>query len=217
MVEIYPSLLAADQQKIDHYIKELEPLCPGFHIDIMDNLFVPNSGISLEKTNHIAKITYRPLWVHLMVQDPESYLNQLQLPPDSILTFHIESQEKIEKTIKRIVEKKWLPGIAIKPKTPVHEVFPFLESIHQVLIMSVEPGFSGQNFLEETMAKIDPLVGFRATSKSHFKIAMDGGIGIKNIKQIAQRGVDQIAVGSDLFEHALGPTKAYQLLTEKVE
>ena len=109
MAEIYPSLLAADQGKLDHYIKELEPLCPGFHIDIMDNTFVPNTGIGVEKVNHIAKITYRQLWVHLMVQDPESYLNQLMLPPETIITFHIESHKHSPKLIKQILEKKWLP------------------------------------------------------------------------------------------------------------
>lgn len=217
MVEIFPSLLATDQQKLDHYVKELEPLCPGFHIDIMDNKFVPNTGISLEKVNHIAKITYRPLWVHLMVEEPESYLNQLNLPPDSILTFHIESHKNSSKMIQMILEKKWLPGIAIKPTTGVSEVFPFLESLYQVLVMSVEPGFSGQPFLKETLDKVGPLVGFRTTSKSHFKIAMDGGISISNIKTVMQNGVDQVAVGSELFEHKAGAAKAYQLLSEKVE
>lgn len=217
MVEIYPSLLAADQQKLDHYIKELEPLCPGFHIDIMDNTFVPNSGISVEKVNHLASITYRQLWVHLMVEEPESFLNQLQIPPNSILTFHIESHKHSSQMIKKILEKKWLPGIAIKPKTGISEIFPFLETLYQVLVMSVEPGFSGQPFLSEMLEKVDPLVGFRNNSKSHFKIAMDGGIGVQNIKKVVEKGVDQVGVGSAIFEAKVGVEKAYQLLSEKVE
>src|SRR5262245_58851595 len=108
MIEIFPSLLTADESKLDHYIKELEPFCPGFHIDIMDNKFVPNTGISIEKTNYIGKITYRQLWVHLMVEEPETYLNALQLPADTILTFHIESHKHSTKLIKQILEKKWL-------------------------------------------------------------------------------------------------------------
>ena len=217
MVEIYPSLLAADQTKLDHYVKELEPLCPGFHIDIMDNKFVPNTGISVEKANHFAKITYRQLWVHLMVEEPESYLNQLQLPPDSILTFHIESHKKSSAMIKKILEKKWLPSIAISPKTGVPEIMGFLDQIYQVLIMSVEPGFSGMPFLKEMENKIDPLVGFRNTAQLHFKIAMDGGIGFGNIKELVDKGVDQLAIGSELFNHKLGAAKAYQLLSEKAE
>ncbi len=217
MIEIYPSLLAADQGKLDQYIKELSPLCPGFHIDIMDHKFVPNTGISVEKANHIAKIGSPQMWVHLMVEDPESYLNQLQLLPGSIVTFHLESHKQTSKLIKDILEKKWLPGIAIKPKTGVNEVFPFLAELHQVLIMSVEPGFSGQLFLEETLAKVSPLLGFRSTSQSNFKIAMDGGIGIHNIKKVAEKGVDQAAVGSDIFDHKVSVTQAYQLLQKKSE
>lgn len=214
MAQIYPSLLAAPENTIDKTIKLLEPLCPGFHIDIIDNQFAPNTGISVEKTNSIAKLTYRQLWVHLMVEDVESYIKQLQLPPDSIVGFHIETKTDTRGLINKILEKKWLPSIAIKPKTSVNDIFPFLETIHQVLIMSVEPGFSGQPFLEDTLAKIDPLLGFRNTSHLNFKIAMDGGIGVKNIREISQKGVDQVAVGSAILEAKVGPVKAYQLLSE---
>lgn len=214
MAQIYPSLLAAPENTIDKTIKLLEPLCPGFHIDIIDNQFAPNNGISVEKTNNIAKLTYRQIWVHLMVEDVESYIKQLQLPPDSILTFHIESKGDKKSIINKILEKKWLPSIAIKPKTSVNDIFPFLETIHQVLIMSVEPGFSGQPFLASSLAKIDPLVGYRNTSHLNYKIAMDGGIGVKNLREISQKGVDQVAVGSAILEAKVGPVKAYQLLSE---
>ena len=126
MAVLYPSLLAADGNSLDKVVRQLETIAPGFHIDIMDNRFVPNTGISVEKTNTIAKITYRQLWVHLMVEEPESYLNQLQLPADSIVTFHIESRNQSKMMINKILEKKWLPGIAIKPKTGIDEIFPFL-------------------------------------------------------------------------------------------
>lgn len=214
MAQIYPSLLAAPENTIDKTIKLLEPLCPGFHIDIIDNQFAPNNGISVEKTNNIAKLTYRQIWVHLMVEDVESYIKQLQLPPDSILTFHIESKGDKKNIINKILEKKWLPSIAINPKTGVDSVFPFLDSVHQVLIMSVEPGFSGQPFLASSLAKIDPLVGYRNTSHLNYKIAMDGGIGVKNLREISQKGVDQVAVGSAILEAKVGPVKAYQLLSE---
>lgn len=217
MAILYPSLLAADSNSLDKVVRELEPLCPGYHIDIMDNKFVPNTGISIEKTNAIAKITYRQLWVHLMVEDPESYLNKLQLPADSILTFHIESHKESKRMINKILEKKWLPGIAIKPKTGIDEIFPFLGSIYQALIMSVEPGFSGQPFLEETLDKVDPLLGFRNTSHLNFKIAIDGGISEKNLAKIAQKGIDEIAIGSAIFDAKVGPAKSLQLLSEIAE
>ena len=213
MAQIYPSLLATPENTIDKSIKLLEPLCPGFHIDIIDNKFVPHTGMSVEKANTIAKLTYRQLWVHLMVEDVESYLDQLNLPADSIVTFHIESKGEKNKMINKILEKKWLPGIALNPKTGVDAVFPFLEVLHQVLIMSVQPGLSEQLFLEDTVAKIDPLIGFKSTSHSSFKIAMDGGIHVEQLRQLNQK-VDQVAVGSALFDAKVGPVKAYQILSE---
>lgn len=214
MAQIYPSLLATDENNIDKSIKLLEPLCPGFHIDIIDNKFAPNTGISVEKTNSIVKLTYRQLWVHLMVEDVESHLNQLQVPADSIISFHIETKTDTKGIINKILEKKWLPSIAINPKTTVNDVFPHLESIYQVLIMSVEPGFSGQPFLQGTLAKVDPLLGYRNTNHMNFKIAMDGGIGVKNLREVKEKGVDQIAVGSAILDAKVGPVKAYQLLSE---
>ncbi len=214
MAQIYPSLLATQENNIDKSIKLLEPLCPGFHIDIIDGKFAPNTGISVDKTNSIAKLTYRQLWVHLMVEDVESYLKQLQLPPDSIITFHIESKGEKNNIINKILEKKWLAGIAVSPKTGIDSVFPFLQSLHQVLIMSVEPGFSGQPFLQGSLDKVDPLLGYRNTSHMNFKIALDGGISVKNLREVKEKGVDQIAVGSAILDAKVGPVKAYQLLTE---
>jgi ribulose-phosphate 3-epimerase len=214
MAQICPSLLAADQTKLADYIKQLEPLCPGFHIDIMDNKFVPNTGISLEKVHHIAQITYKQLWVHLMVEDPEEYIKNLTITQGSIITFHIESHKKTSDTINKILEKKCLPGMAINPKTGVNEIFPFLKDLHQVLIMSVEPGFSGQLFIKETIAKIDPLVGFRNTSGFHFKIALDGGISLDNISAITHKGADQLVIGSAIFNAQVGAAKAYELFAQ---
>lgn len=214
MAQIYPSLLATQENNIDKSIKLLEPLCPGFHVDIIDGKFAPNTGISIEKTNTIATLTYRQLWVHLMVEEVEWHLNQLQLPPDSIITFHIESNGEKNNIINKILEKKWLPGMAVSPKTGINSVFPFLQSLHQVLIMSVEPGFSGQPFLEGTLAKVDPLLGYRNTSHMNFKIALDGGINVKNLREVKEKGVDQIAVGSAILDAKVGPVKAYQLLSK---
>ena len=115
------------------------------------------------------------------------------------------------------MEKKWLPSIAISPKTGPTEIFTFLNQIYQVLIMSVEPGFAGQPFLKEMLDKVDPLIGYRDTANLHFKIAMDGGITMSNLPTIIGKGVDQVAVGSEIFEHKAGAAKAYQLLSEKVE
>lgn len=214
MAIIYPSLLAAKQDHLEMQVKQLEPYCAGFHIDIIDQTFAPNSGISVEKTNSIAKLTYRTLWVHLMVEEPALYLEKLHLPPDTIVSFHIESKKETKELINSIIEKKLMPSIAINPKTGIDEVFPFLPLIDQVLIMSVNPGFSGQQFLEDTLKKVDPLLGYRDTANLNFKIAMDGGINEKNLTQVMQKGVETIAIGSAIFDAKVGSVKAYQLLSE---
>lgn len=216
MALIYPSLLAANPSHLDNLIAQLEPLVPGFHIDIMDKVFVPNTGISVESTNKIAKLTIKPLWIHLMVQEPASYLEQLKVPAGSIVDFHISARTKTPDLIKKISDKGWLPGMAINPDININEVFPYLDVLYQVLIMSVKPGISGQQFLTDTLAKVGPLVGQRQTAALNFKIAMDGGINIKNIVEIATKGVDQLAIGSEIFEHAAGAAQAYKLLAEKI-
>lgn len=216
MPQIYPSLLAADQNKLETILKQLDPLVPGFHIDIIDNKFAPNQGLSIETTNTISRLSIKQLWVHIMAQEPESYLEQLAIRADSIVTFHLESHKHASHMIEKIQAKGWLPGIALKPKTGIDEIFPYLSNLYQVLIMSVEPGFSGQAFLPETLAKVDPLVGERNTGSLSFKIAMDGGIGMKNIVEITAKGVDQLAVGSEIFKHPAGIIDAYKLLTTKV-
>lgn len=217
MALIYPSLLAADGADLNTVVAQLEPYCPGFHIDIMDNKFVPNMGIDISTTNELAKKTFRKLWIHLMVQEPEDYLKQLQLPEGSIITFHIESHKATSKTIKHIIEKKWLPSIAVNPKTGIGEVFPFLGSIYSVLIMSVEPGFAGQPFIPGVLAKIDPLIGLRTTNKMNFKIALDGGINVGNIALLAQKGVEELAVGSALFDAKAGAVEALKMCTKLAE
>lgn len=216
MAAIYPSLLAADQNKLETVIKQLDPLVPGFHVDVIDNKFAPNHGLEIQTINTISKLSIKQLWVHIMAQEPETYLEKLTIAPDSIVTFHLESHKHASRMIEKIQAKRWLAGIAIKPKTGINEVFPFLSKIQQVLVMSVEPGFAGQPFLPETLAKVDPLVGERSTAGLSFKIAMDGGIGMNNIVEIIAKGVDQLAVGSELFNHSAGPVEAYKLLAAKV-
>ncbi len=178
---IFPSLSDTDTIALQQTINHLDPLCTGYHIDAMDGQFVAKKMWEPAAINALEQITLRTLWVHLMVIDPKSWLEKLTIEPSSIVTIHLESDSKTRKTIFDIKEKNWLPSIAINPKTNVNEVFPFLADVHQVLLMSVQPGFSGQEFLPDTISKLDTLVGFRQTSGLTFKIAMDGGINKKNI------------------------------------
>lgn len=199
-MHIYPSLMAADPLNLENEINLLEPHCAGFHLDIMDNLFVPNVALDAHTVNAVAK-RGKPVWVHLMVEKPELLYTTLLLPVGSLVSFHIESEIDIAHFIKTIREKKHHASIAISPKTPLSRIFSFLHDIDQVLLMSVEPGFSGQPFLKSSVARLAELAAHRQKENSSFKIGMDGGIDITNIKTLVEYGVDDCAIGSGIFKH----------------
>ena len=202
MIRIYPSLISANLLRLEEEIKQLEPYCDGFHLDIMDNHFVPNLTFGAGIVNAISKVTNKQLWVHLMVDDPENWCDTLQLPDQTIFSFHFESTKNIGGIIKRIKENNWQPSIAIKPKTDVSELFPILHMIDQVLIMSVKPGFSGQRFLPSAMDALKKLVAHRNEKQLPFVVGMDGGISGENIKTLAQEGAQDFAIASAIFDQA---------------
>lgn len=213
MASLYPSLISADPLNLEKTIKQLEPYCSGFHADVMDNHFVPNLTMGPFFVNAIARASSKPTWVHLMVNNPESMIETLILKPGSMVSFHFEEVKEILHFINLLTEKKLEPSIAISPKTDVAKVFPFLDKIHQVLIMSVEPGFSGQPFIENVVSKIAPLVELRKTKNLNFRIGMDGGINPTNIGMLAKKGVDDFAVASAIFNSS-DPIIALQHLTK---
>lgn len=200
MAHIFPSLIAGDLLHLKKQIKELDPYVDGYHLDIMDNHFVPNLTWGPMFINAIAQATYRTIWVHLMVDNPLDWVNLLFLPPGSIYTFHIESDKEIPKLIKRIKEKKWLVSIAINPETSVEQMFPLLNTLDQILVMSVQPGFSGQDFLPKMVTKVEKLAAYRDTSNAPFQIGIDGGVTEKNINMLAKKGVNDIAIGNSVFK-----------------
>lgn len=203
MATIFPSLIGADLLNLEHTIKLLDPHVQGYHIDIMDNHFVPNLTWGPLFVEAISRVTKRTLWVHLMVDDPLPWLDMLNaLPPASIVSFHFESRHSDSaRTIARIKERGWKPSIAISPKTKVDVLFSAITTdVRHVLLMSVEPGFSGQGFIKETVDKLKLLVGYRQTSGINFKIGMDGGIDKNNIVQLVEGGVDDLAIASALFK-----------------
>ena len=199
MVRIFPSLMSADQLNLAHEIKKLEPHCDGFHLDVMDNHFVPNLTMGPMTVNQIAQATQQQLFVHLMVDNPEQGIARLQLKANSIVSFHIESTNTPQPLIATIKQKGWLPGLALNPKTPVRTLYPHLDSLAVVLLMAVEPGFSGQEFLEIVLPKIDELLAYKKIKQSRFILAIDGGINTHNLRMLAQKGVELFCVGSALF------------------
>lgn len=208
-MNIYPSLMVVPEQDLKKEIQLLAPHCAGFHIDIMDGIFVPNNmWYNPEQVNEIVRLAQK-VWIHLMVQKPEPFYSQLELPHGSLVSFHIESDIDIFIFAKIIKEKKQRASMAISPKTAIKEIIPFLNVVDHVLIMSVEPGFSGQPFLEKTYEKIDELVAYRKKYKVNFDIGVDGGINKNNINSLVLQGIDDVAVGGGIFQHK-DPIEALQ-------
>lgn len=193
MVNIYPSLMAADQLNLEKEIQSLSPYCAGFHLDVVNNNFLGTATI-----NAIAAKSN--VWIHLMIDDPIAFYEQLKLKSDTLVSFHIESGIDFFEAAKIVREKKHRLSIAISPKTPVASIVPFLHIVDQILLMSVEPGRSGQQFLPSTFNKLDELITLRREHKGLWKIGVDGGINATNIVQLAEHGVDDCAVGSGIFQ-----------------
>jgi len=199
MAKIYPSLMAGNLLDMQKDIKRLEPYCAGYHLDIMDDHFVPNITFGLDFIDAVNSVTAKPLWVQLMVENVDRWVDAISLNANSILSFHIESTKEIIAIIDRIKKKNIMPSISINPKTPVERIFPYLDVIDHVLIMSVEPGFSGQPFLPGVVDKVSQLTGYCFDANIKCKIGMDGGIDESNIAMLAQEGVDHFAIGSGIF------------------
>lgn len=200
MVQIYPSLMVVDPQDLTKEIDLLRPLCSGFHLDIMDGIFVVNRvWYDAQSVNEVAQIAQK-VWIHLMVQKPDIFYAQLDLPADSLISFHIESEVDFLSLVKTIREKKHRVGIAIRPKTPIENLNMLLNVVDQVLVMSVEPGFSGQPFLNSSLERIIQLVAYRRTHKLSFRIGVDGGVTQENIYDLVRAGMDDCAIATGIFE-----------------
>lgn len=201
-MKIYPSLISADLLNLGNIIKTIDEHCDGYHLDVMDNHFVPNLTWGPDFINRIAQATSKQLDIHLMVDNPQAWLARLQLRPHDMITFHFEAMHQSESTTQFLfdIRKAQLnAGIAINPATPVEKVFTHLKDLDHVLLMSVNPGFSGQSFIPDVVTKIQPLVAQRKQMQASALIGMDGGITINNINQLARDGIDYICAASAIF------------------
>lgn len=200
-MKIYPSLISADLLNLKNVIALLDDHCDGYHLDVMDDHFVPNLTWGPMFINAIAATTSLPLQVHLMVTNPAIWLDRLDLSSKDTFMFHIEAitdETQAQELIVQIHEHGVKAGIAVNPSTDITSIKPFLRLLDEVLIMSVNPGFSGQEFIDVTH-KIDTLRTLRADEKLTFEIGMDGGINAKNIRLLAQHEVEYVGVASAIF------------------
>lgn len=198
---IAPSILSSDFSRLEEEIKKLEKAGADLlHLDVMDGHFVPNITFGAPVIKSIRKCTELPFDVHLMIENPEKYIDDFLSSGADILTFHIESTGKTLENIEKIKKSGKKIGISLKPKTDLKEILPFLDKIDVVLVMSVEPGFSGQKFIPSTVDKIKKLRKIIDDQKLSTKIEVDGGINPKTVNIVKEAGAEICVAGDSVFK-----------------
>lgn len=194
-IMIAPSLLSADFSRLAEEVQAVEKAgCDALHIDVMDGHFVPNLTIGPLVVAAIHRVTELPLDVHLMIDTPSRYISEFRKAGADWITVHVEAEKDVHGVLKRIRDSGAKAGLSLRPKTPIEEIFPFLNELDLVLVMSVEPGFGGQVFMPDMMEKVKVL-----RSKFEGLISVDGGIGAGNASQALEAGADILVAGSAVF------------------
>lgn len=201
MVRLFPSLIASNLLTLEKTLHHLRDGCSGFHVDVMDNQFVQNLAFSVDTVNALRAETPLIIWTHLMVMNPEKYVKKLAFQEHDIVSIHYESAPvaELKALFRGLQDLNVVASCALMPQTPVSVLLDLLGCIDHVLIMSVMPGFSGQQFLPETVNKLKELATFQQKHKTELTVAVDGGINLSTIQEVLSASATDIALGSSVF------------------
>ncbi len=217
MILISPSILSSDFANLS---REVDAIAADgadlVHVDVMDGHFVPNITIGVPVVQSLSKVSRLPLDVHLMISDPLFYVPAFLKAGSQMITFHIESDSDVRKTIDAIKAGGCKAGVALKPKTPAEAVFPYLDSLDMVLVMTVEPGFGGQSFMADMCPKIEAIRGECDRRGLMLDLQVDGGIDPKTAPLVAKAGANVLVAGSAVFkfQHYAEPIAAIRRAAE---
>jgi len=200
---IAPSILSADFANLQRDVEMLNnSKADWFHVDIMDGMFVPNISFGFPVVKAIKKHAKKPLDVHLMINDPDRYLQMFQEAGADVLTVHLEACNHLHRTVQAIKALGMKAGVAINPHTSAKLLTDIIADIDLVCVMSVNPGFGGQKFIENTYHKISDLQDMIRTTKSKALIEIDGGVDMKNYTKLIEKGANVLVAGNTVFSSA---------------
>jgi ribulose-phosphate 3-epimerase len=200
MIEIAPSILSADFTRLGEEIKAVERGGAGLiHIDVMDGHFVPNITIGPLVVKAARRATNLPLDCHLMITDPDSYIDAFAKAGASMISVHVEAVPHLHRTVQAIRELGCRPGVVLNPSTPLASVEEILPFVDYVLLMSVNPGFGGQSFISTSLDKLNRLRGMIKSRGLSVHVEIDGGIDLDNVSTVVRHGAEWIVAGSAVF------------------
>ena len=211
---IAPSLLSANFANLQADIEMInQSAADWFHVDVMDGVFVPNISFGQPIISHIKKYAKKPLDVHLMIVDPDRYIESFKSVGADILTVQAEACTHLNRTIMHIKQSGMKAGVSLNPHTPVCMLENVIECCDMVLIMSVNPGFGGQKFIESTYRKIEELVVLKNKYNPNLLIQIDGGVNLENARKLCDCGVNVLVAGNTVFS-AEHPEKVIEQLKQ---
>tara|TARA_B100000579_G_scaffold57840_1_gene41425 strand:- start:297 stop:947 length:651 start_codon:yes stop_codon:yes gene_type:complete len=198
---VAPSILSADFGNLANDISMLNnSKADWIHIDVMDGHFVPNISFGMPVIDYINSLSKKPLDIHLMISKPERYIENFLKYNTKVLTVHLEASKHLHRTIQEIKSNGVMAGVAINPHTDVNNLSEIITDLDIVCLMSVNPGFGGQKFIENSFSKVKKLKKMILAKNSKCKIQVDGGVNILNAKKLVKNGTDVLVAGNFIFK-----------------